>query len=72
MRPKRRRRVPENLVMAGARIEESVWRRFAARAKENGKSVAEALEDTLRRENGKPLAQAHRLMGAAGKKRKAV
>jgi hypothetical protein len=34
--------------MAGARIDAALWNKFAATAKMNGKSVAEALEAALR------------------------
>ena len=39
--------------MAGARIDAALWNRFAATAKMNGKSVAEALESALRAAIGK-------------------
>ena len=38
----------KKLVMAGARIEESLWRRFGAAAKVNGLSLAEALTYAVR------------------------
>ena len=38
----------KKLKMAGARIDAALWNKFAATAKMNGKSVAEALEAALR------------------------